>query len=354
MSNQINRENVIAKLLGQTGDEKLIRLVTDNQNEAIGNFYNLKREAENIKARSVDLLDSWKNIRVKQDEQNILLDVKDKGEFLFSNNGLTALCNAAGVPTTYIKKCLGENHADLACKNINTWLDRLSQDKEMFLRTTDNRLYGLLSNKYTVFDDHEVLDAVEGVLSPYHNYSVKNYYISPEILKARIVSREKININGEELSFGFDIKNSRVGRASCEIAIIIYRWICSNGVIFGGGKGFMYAKRHIAISREQFITEFVEMLDQAPDTVKYIKKSIEDSQGIQLNSQNIQNLINRFKAENISRNAAGRIEQIMDEKYNRTLWGMTQAITELAQEYNLETREKMEEFAGKILLAKAV
>ncbi|MCX8074146.1 MAG: DUF932 domain-containing protein [Clostridia bacterium] len=357
MSNKINAENTIAKLLGQTSQEKLIRIVTDNENEAIGNFSKLKEVAYDINRRSSDFNAKWGNMFVTHDtnNQNIFLEVENRGvSYAFSNNGLTALCNAVGVPTTYVKRCMEASKADLACDNINTWIKTLPREKEMFLRTTDDRLYGLLSNKYTIFDDHEVLDAVEDILSPHHNYLVKNYYISPEILKMRIVSRDKININGEELSFGFDIKNSRVGRASCEIAIIIFRWICSNGMIFGGGKGFMYTKKHIAINREQFITEFVEMLDHAPDTVEYIKRSIETSQQTKLDSQSIQNLINKFKAENISRNACGRIEQMMDEKYNRTLWGMTQSITELAQEYNLETREKMEEFAGKILLAKAV
>lgn len=353
MTNKVNVENVVARLLGQVNEEKLIKIGRDN-GEAIGNFDIIKSTADDINRRSTDIKATWENVWVTHNEENLYFNINNNGCYSFSNNGLGVICSAIGVPSQYIKKCMGENQFYLACQNINNWIDLMPKQKEMMYRITDDRVFGMVSNKYTVFDDHEVLEATNGILSPYHNYAVKDYSISPELMKLRIISRDKININGEELSFGFDIKNSRVGRASCEIAILIYRWICGNGCIFGGGKGFIFSKRHVAINREQYITEFTDMLDKSPDTIEYIKKKVEEAQELTLNSNTIQNLIDKFKAENIvnSKYLAGKIEQVMDEKYTRTAWGFTNAITEIAQDYSVDTREKLEQFAGKILLTK--
>jgi len=350
MANQMNVENVIAKLLGQVNEEKLIKLVTDN-GEPIGNFGVIKSIADKIDSESKDIMVPWENLGVSYDLENLFLDTRAGDGYKFSNNGLTALCNLVGVPTQYVKKCMAQDNLQLASENLNTWMKKMPQTKEMLLRTTNERLFGMVSNRYTIFDDKEVLDVVEGILGPKQNYSIKDYSISPELMKLRIVSRDKININGEDLSFGFDVRNSRVGRSSCTIDVLVYRAVCTNGMIFGGSKGMMFTKRHVAISRTDLITEFTDMLDRAPDTIGFIKKHIEESRLSIVKPGVITNLLSKFKAENISKNVSGRLEDSIDGgAYNGTIWDFANNITLMSQDYSLETREKMERFAGKIIL----
>ena len=355
MSNSTNVNNVIATLLGQVDEEKLIKITTDS-GAPIGNFEKIKDIANNIDENSNDIRASWKDVRVQHTDYfdslnpgNLVLSVFGK-DYKFSGNGITALCNLLTIPTQYVKKCMAQGNFGLACLNLNTWIDKMPQDKEMLLRTTNSRLFGIVSNKYTIFDDSEVLDVVEGILGPQNNYSIKDYSISPELMKLRIVSRDKIIINGEELSFGFDVKNSRVGRSSVSIDVLIYRAICSNGMIFGGSKGMMYTKRHVAIERGSLVTEFTEMLDQAPDTIEFIKKHIEESQLSVAKAGVITSLLSKFKTENIPKNALIRLEQSISENSNVTLWDFANQVTSMAQEYSIETRERMEVFAGKIIL----
>jgi hypothetical protein len=130
-------------------------------------------------------------------------------------------------------------------------------------------------------------------------------------------------------------------------------WICSNGMIFGGGKGLMYAKRHFASDRQEFIGEFVDMLSKAPDSVAYIKKNIEAAGNVTLNNESIQKYLDKFRLESAGNlNVIGKIKSLIDSsKYDKTLFGLAGAVTEVAQSYCVDTRIAMETFAGNILLS---
>ncbi len=237
-----------------------------------------------------------------------------------------------------------------AKNTLNFWINKQkNQEKEILVRTTDNRIHGVLSNKYTVFDDREVLGITEDILGPYQNYVIKNYSISPEYMKIRVVSRSKVEIKGRPLSFGFDINNSRVGRSSLNINVIIFDHICSNGMIMGGGRGMFYSKRHIGVGTSEFMSEFIEMIDKAPDTINFIQNAVNSAANERLNNDSIQRYLDKFKAENLSKNIAGRVEQRLNEKYDNTLYGFVAAVTEVAQDYNIDTRERMERFGGNLI-----
>jgi hypothetical protein len=359
MANEINRDNVIAKLLGEKDDNKLVLLPTSNT-EAIGNFDLLQQKAQVIVDNSYDFNTVLQDMVVVagNNNDNLHLDFMDDNnvdcELPFGTHGLDAICAVSGGPTTgYIRKCMGAGKFDLAAENLNEWLRAIpKQNRKQFIRTTNDRVHGILSNRYTVFDDNEVLEATSGILSPYHNYTVKNYSITPEYMKTRIISNDRININGEQLSFGYDISNSRVGMGKAKIQVLIFNWICSNGVIFGGGRGLLYAQSHLtSTSREEFVAQFVDMLDHAPDTIEYIKKNIEASKDIKLNGESIQRYLDKFKLEGMaSDNVVGQVKQMIEGNvYDMTLWGLTGAITEVAQKFDVANRENMERFAGKLL-----
>ncbi|MDF2841806.1 MAG: hypothetical protein K0R00_232 [Herbinix sp.] len=357
---ETNKNNVIAKLLGENGtSSKLLQFTQDNPGERIGNFNNLRDMAYDIHKNSKDYTVALKDMvaysEMRDDIENLYLgvDLPEKyfdSKFLFSNNGLSGICGQLDIPAAYIRKCLEENVTEHAAHTLNYWISRAKNSaKEMLLRTTSSRIHGVLSSKYSVFDDHEVFDITEGILGQRNNYEVKNYHLDPEFMKLRIVSRDKVNINGRPLSFGFDINNSRVGRSSLELSVIIFDHICRNGMIMGGGAGLFYNKRHVGISRETFVTEFTDMLDNAPDTVAFIQKAINSAGNEKLNSETIQRYLDKFKAENMSKNISGRVEQMFAEKYDNNLFGFVGAVTEVAQDYNLEVRERMEKFAGTLI-----
>lgn len=366
-SKEINKNNLLIKLLGDNESKNRLELFTDDDCEKIGNFNKVKKIADEIDEHSKDYTIKWGDLLTEtiikelpdgMTYDNLSLAFKENKydrdcvNLLFSNHGLQSFCNAVGVPTTYIKKCMSEEECDFATENLNFWLNKIeNKEREAFIRTTDDRVHGVLSNRYSVFDDHEVLEIIDGTLGNYSDeYTVKNHYITPEIMKLRLVSRDKIELNGRPVSFGFDIKNSRVGRSSLELEILIFDWICSNGMIFGGGKGLAYKRRHVGINREIFIEEFIDMINSAPDIIKFIEKMATEAHQTEINNEMIQRYIDKFRIEGFSQLAAGKVEQMLHEKYDNTLYGFTAAITESAQDYDVDTRERMEKFAGNLMV----
>ncbi len=354
---EIRVENAVAKYLGPQSDGKLKVIEFDGENERIGNFSSIRKYADEIDKDSKDYTVSWDDVVFGNllDPSKInnlcIYPTDDYGVMNFSTHGLNSMCTQLDVPTTYLRKCIEKEEIDHAANVMNFWTMKKPKDKQILLRSTKDRIHGALSTKYTVFDDHEVLAITEDIIGHLGDYTVKNYYLSPEYMKLRVVGREKIEINGRPLSFAFDIKNSRVGRSSLGVNVLVYDWICSNGIIFGGGMGEFFKKRHVGISREVFIHEFAEIINKAPDTIKYIQKAAEAAHREKLSSESIQRYLDKFKAENMPKHAEVLIKDRLEDgtAYQKTAYGLIGAMTEVAQRYDIDTRERMEKFAGNIL-----
>lgn len=358
---ELKIENIVNKVLGEKASK--LNLISIDNGEAVGNFSLITDLSEHIRRNSFDIrttIGSIAPVIIESDDEllrgyglpalKILGDCNTLWEGLpLSGDGFSSYTNLVGVNTAYAKKCIAAKKNELLLNNLHSWHQSINQDKSILVRGCHNQANALLSDRYTIFDNHEVLDAVYGVLGPLGEYSVKNYSVTPSMMNLRVVSRDKININGDELSFGFDIRNSNIGKSSVEIAIIIYRWICSNGLIVGGGKGYMMRQRHVAVDRESLVREFVTLLDSSPDVITHIKGSIEKSMDTKLNSNEMQKIIDSLKANGMIKNAIGRLEEYTEPAYDGTLWGVVNGITRLSQDYSLDTRLRMEKIAGEIL-----
>lgn len=351
-------ENIVAKILGAKTSR--LDVISIDDGTAIGNFQRVKAISDNIVNNSVDYTQQLGQIYptiIKDivciddryyDGVGLEMDGLDKAIPL-SGLGLQSYCNLTGVNAGYARKCLAAGKAELLIKNFWEWHKGLNLDKNVFVRTAYNQVNALLSDRYTQFDDNEVLDCVYDVLGPSREYVIKNYSVTPAMLNLRIVSRNKINVRGDELSFGFDIKNSGIGKSSVEISIIIFRWICSNGLIVGGGKGYVLKQRHVAVDRESLIREFTTMLDSSPLIVEEIKETINKSMDVQLNSKEMQRIIDELKHSGVLEGAARSVEQYIEPGAEGTLWGVVNGITRASHNYSLETRLQMEKQAGIIL-----
>lgn len=358
MDKNLRVDNIVAKILGAKTNR--LDVISIDDGNAIGNFGAVKSISDHIVSNSKDYTRELGMIYPTIIKDHIDIDGRTydsvglemdgvQGILPLNNLGLQSYCNLTGVNAGYAKKCLAANKADLLLKNFWEWHKSLNMDKKMLVRTSFGEVNALLSERYTQFDDNEVLDCVYDVLGPSREYVVKNYSVTPSMLNLRVVSRNKINIRGDELSFGFDIKNSGVGKSSVEISIIIFRWICSNGLIVGGGKGYVLKQRHIAVDRESLVREFTTMLDNSPIIVDEIKETINKSMDVPLNSKEIQRIIDELKHSGILEGAARKIEEYIEPEYEGTLWGIVNSITKSSQNYSLETRLQMERQAGVIL-----
>jgi hypothetical protein len=168
-------------------------------------------------------------------------------------------------------------------------------------------------------------------------------------MRLRIVTPNKITVGCEDLNVAFDVTNSRVGNGALSIAMLIYRWVCGNGCIFGGGKGKFFSRRHIGnIKPEEFRKEFTSSLESIPEFIDFAAGSVEKANMTVLSERDVKDFIRNFKEAGL-KTVANVLTNEIEGKNAVNAWEVVNIATYKAQEYALDTRIKIETIAGKLL-----
>lgn len=317
--------------------------MNDNTNisEAIAidrDFGKLMSAAEEIQSRTADYIVSAKSIRM-DDELNINFDNMKMPMSAFASSGL---CGKLKVPTVYYNRCAAENK-EFAAMNINNWLKDDSRD--FMMRTYDGRIRGCLSTSYSKFDAPDLLRAIDEVLGA-DNYNLKGSFINEERLHLRMVEKEMLPIEGEDLFAGITIDSSDIGRSGLYVQFFIYKQICTNGLIISKSSGRLFRQKHIGISSEEFkegllngLTKFDEIKESSIELIKR-NKEIPTSEEI------LEEIKEKTK---LTDDVIEEVITLADCSYDRSRWGIANGITEIAQNYSLERRLQLETVAAEIL-----
>lgn len=260
------------------------------------------------------------------------------------------LCQKLGVPVTYIKKCYDTNKSDLALQNLREWLH--DDSRTVLLRTYGDTVRGILSDKYSILDTPDVLLSLQSAVPRLDDYVIENSYLSNDRLHLRVVGRNKLDIPGEDLYAGFQLDTSDVGKSSLVVKFLIYKKVCTNGLILPKQTGELFRQKHIGINNESFKSQLAESFDNLSDLIHYTCKVIEDTRANSVNMIQLEKLLSRIQIETrLGESSIDSLRELINEKYDTTLWGMINAITEEAQKFSLDRRLELERYASKFLIA---
>ena len=357
----MNQQNRLRRYLGDRTPHRPNNMnIFNDEKGKIANFDTVFRETKAIHERNRDLTTSLRKLEVVEDEGNIKLYEKENDLLLpFSDWSLSQFCNLiGGVHVGYIKKCLERGKVDLALTNLREWMkdtqhslaNRKEKDKHLFLRHDSERLNGILRDRYTVLDDIEVLVFLRDLLPFRKEYVVQSYYVSEELMNVRILQKDRMKVSDEDLFIGINVWNSRVGRSSLNISIMVYKEVCTNGVIVQKDKEEFYIQRHVGIDRDKFVYDFHRMMTRLPKTSKQLEEHISKAIDTKLDYHELEFILTKFKAETQASDKAVEAVKREYQKYGDNRWGLLNRITEVAQEYTLDQKENFEKFAGDFLL----
>lgn len=336
--------------------------------DRIGYIKDVQKIVKGIAAQSFDDLVRIKDLHVLHEGlHNIKLDTGNN-QTLFTSLSLQQLCTTMDIPSSYIRRCLEAGEAQLAAENLNHWLYKQDDARELFLRMTketndeaglsNDRLHGVLSNKYVTFDDTEVVRLTEDELSEQGGYKIHGFSINPDQMRMRLISDKTIDLSpkddmngrGGGLHLGLDISNSRVGVSSFSVKIILYRSACDNGMIFGWNDAHYFKRRHSGTLSGEIRSSFRKVLGELPDFMTHCQGQITKNMTKEITAKDLDDLLNEFRVEAVNSVAtAAEIRGAMGQ-YEMTSWGFINAITQVAQQYQLEQRDRMESFAGALLM----
>ena len=274
-----------------------------------------------------------------------------------SRFALSQLGVKIGVPARYLEKCVASGRINLAQDNVNSWLE--DYNKDIFFRTYKGNIRGVLSSKYSVCDSHEILQVIDDAVD-LSTYKIKGQYLSPERLHVRLVSKEMLPIEGEDLFAGLFIDSSDVGRSILTVQFGIYKQVCTNGLVVSKAGGVLFKQKHIGISTDEFHEGLIKSLanidlltENAIEWVNFAKtKNVYGYNVKSLSKEEMDEFVARIKAEvSLPEESAIKVVNLMQTKYDTSRWGFINGITEVAQDFTLDRRIELERYAGNLLIA---
>lgn len=197
------------------------------------------------------------------DTRDLIMDADETGAMLSMNNrktgqvtilGMNDIAHAQigtelGIPKPYYEKMRDQNPALLA-ENVNAWFN--NEPKVRMLRTLTNENNGIryarafLSDRYRRIDNADIFETVYPILKDlnvkFESQEVTDQRLYIKVVNERITKEVK---PGDYVQSGILITNSEVGMGTVTIQPLLYRLVCTNGMIVNDIKSGATRRRHI-------------------------------------------------------------------------------------------------------------
>lgn len=297
---------------------------------------------------------------IRMNSQGLLVSRERELTHHMTDWALGQLASKTSIPARYLRNCPPE----LQAVNVNHWLQRFDKDKHSawLVRThTGNEngvVRGILSERYSPFDDKEILDIINKFFGESNaDIEVKWWHRDERGFHLRIVFNDLTTEVGKLADgnpdihkVGLHIENSEVGAKSIRITPLVYRLICSNGMM-GWGKNTdmeIFTQRHIYLKPHEMYGRVVEAIgnalkmgDSAIDKLLKAKETkVENPLEI------IKKLATKAK---YSKELTEKLQGTFMEEEGNTVFHVIQAFTRGCHELSADQRVRVETDANKFL-----
>lgn len=166
-------------------------------------------------------------------EKNPVLVMQNRGAtevFGINENAHRQIASRLNIPFKYYER-MRTDYPELLAENVNGWFAKESEQR--MLRTMGGTARAFLSNKYRRIDNLELMQAVYPVLQDMNGVQIVSCEVTDNHLYLQIVSN-KVSAEiakGDIVQAGFIISNSEVGYGAVSVQPLVYRLVCTNGMI---------------------------------------------------------------------------------------------------------------------------
>lgn len=157
-----------------------------------------------------------------------------------------------GIPLPYYRRMLSDAPGLLAT-NVNHWMrnrDEDARERRRMVRTLDNTARAFLSDRYRRIDNYEIANIVLPILGEIKDVQIASCEVTDRKLYIKAVNpRLQADVTpGDVVQSGICITNSEVGLGSFEASPLVYRLVCSNGMVVNDAA---QKRRHIGAKAQQ-------------------------------------------------------------------------------------------------------
>lgn len=267
------------------------------------------------------------------------------------------------IPADYYDK-MQEEQPELLVKNVNTWLSQAS-DKRM-LRTLGGTARAFLSSRYKRIDNMDIAAIAIPLLSGIKGVRIESCQLTERQMYIKAVNPrlEAEVVPGDIVQAGIIISNSEVGQGSVNIQPLVYRLVCSNGMIINDAQtkakhigrivssdeNFqIYSEKTIQAEDRAFLLKIQDTVKAAVDEARFarIVAQMQEARKLPMNTVDVPEVV-RLAAQqyHITKEESTGVLQRLIESSDLNLYGLANAVTRYSQDVENYDRATELEAAG--------
>lgn len=301
-----------------------------------------------------DYLVDTRNLQMEPFGSQVYLHMYDKGSDVLEPLEVNQIAHRQlgthlKIPAAYYDRMLSE-YPDLLAQNVNAWFQK--EPSKRMLRTMGGIARAFLSNRYRRIDNLEIAKVVLPIIGQMQGARFESCQVTDSRMYIKVVNTrlEAEVVPGDIVQAGVIISNSEVGQGFVCIQPLVYRLVCSNGMIINDAQTRRNHVGRVNNSEESFLLYSKETLaaeDHAfvlkiQDTVKAAVEEARFSQVIGLmrtakqapmNTQDVPGIVRLTSKEfHISEDESTGVLKHLIEGNDLTLYGLSNAITRHSQD----------------------
>ena len=272
------------------------------------------------------------------------------------------------IPAKYYERMRSEDPGLLA-HNVNTWLERTPAQR--MIRVLDGKARAYLSNRYLRMDNYSIASAVLPILAEIPDVRIESCQITDSRMYIKAVNpRLQEDVTpGDTVQAGVVISNSEVGLGSVNIQPLIYRLVCSNGMVVNDAatkrnhigratdaeENFqLYSEKTLAADDHAFLLKVQDTVRAAAEEARFaqVVGMMREAAAIPMNTADVPGVVKLASRQFGLTDSEGEgILQHLIEGHDLSLYGLSNAVTRYSQDVSSYDRASDLEIIGYNILA---
>ena len=271
------------------------------------------------------------------------------------------------IPVDYYDRMLSQ-YPDLLAQNVNAWLQR--EPSARMVRTLSGTARAFLSNRYRRIDNIEIAKIVLPIIGQMNGAHFESCQITDSRMYLKVVNTrlEAEVVPGDIVQAGIIISNSEVGQGSVSIQPLVYRLVCSNGMVVNDAKARkyhtgrintleenfqLYSEETLAAEDHAFVKKIEDTVKAAVDEARFAQviDLMRNATEAKMNTADVPKLVKLASKDfGIKEDESTGILQHLIEGKDLTLYGLSNAVTRHSQDVeNYDRATQLESIGYKIL-----
>ena len=253
------------------------------------------------------------------------------------------------IPSKYYDRMLQRDPA-LLSYNVNRWFQKEPEQK--LLRTMDGKARAFLNNRYRRIDNLDIARVVLPIIGEMDGARFESCEITDDRMYLKVVNPrlQAEVVPGDVVQAGIMISNSETGLGAVNIQPLIYRLVCSNGMVVNEAgtrrahigrvnttdvNFALYSQQTLDAEDRAFVLKIQDTVRAAVDEARFstVLDRMRESKQAQLNTQDLPGLVKLAGSSfGILEEEGKGVLQHLIEDGDFTLYGLANAITRFSQD----------------------